>query len=70
MADKEIKILEKINRTYKVEDGKIIPLRKKCPNCGRYMAEHKDRYSCGYCGYTIFKEERNEKYLPNWGIKV
>lgn len=27
---------------------------KFCPKCGPgvFMAEHKDRYSCGKCGYT------------------
>ncbi len=40
---------------YKIEGGKLIRLFKFCPKCGRPMATHKDRYSCGYCGYTEFK---------------
>ena len=30
-----------------------------CPKCGAgvYMATHKDRVSCGKCGYTEFKKE-------------
>lgn len=30
-----------------------------CPKCGPgvFMAEHKDRTSCGKCGYTEFKKK-------------
>ncbi|MEM0147816.1 MAG: 30S ribosomal protein S27ae [Candidatus Micrarchaeaceae archaeon] len=49
MADKkEAKNEKKINE-YK--SGKA------CPKCGSRMAEHADRYSCGKCGYTEFKEK-------------
>lgn len=29
------------------------PGRRTCPKCGPgvYLAEHKDRWSCGKCGY-------------------
>ena len=42
---------------YKVEGGKLVRLRKACPKCGAgtFLAEHKDRNSCGRCGYTEFK---------------
>ncbi|MFA5332884.1 MAG: 30S ribosomal protein S27ae [Candidatus Nanoarchaeia archaeon] len=44
---------------YKVEDGKIVRTKKICVKCGQgvYMAEHKDRYHCGSCGYTLFKKK-------------
>ncbi|MBN1923805.1 MAG: 30S ribosomal protein S27ae [Nanoarchaeota archaeon] len=44
---------------YKVEDGKIVMQKKLCVKCGPgvFMAEHKNRYSCGSCGYTIFKNK-------------
>ncbi len=45
---------------YKVDkDGKITRLKRTCPRCGKgvFMAEHKDRYSCGKCGYTEFKKK-------------
>jgi len=34
-------------------------LKKSCPKCGPgvFMAEHKDRTSCGKCGYTEFKKK-------------
>jgi len=42
---------------FKIEGDKINRLRKHCPKCGEgiYLAEHKDRLSCGSCGYTEFK---------------
>jgi len=45
---------------YEVQDGKVIRKRKECPKCGPgvFMAEHKDRISCGNCGYTEFKQEK------------
>ncbi|MCD6468167.1 MAG: 30S ribosomal protein S27ae [Thermoplasmata archaeon] len=49
---------------YKVENGKLIRLRKTCPKCGEgvFLAEHKDRWTCGRCGYTEFKKnEGTEK---------
>ncbi|HVL49592.1 MAG TPA: 30S ribosomal protein S27ae [Candidatus Thermoplasmatota archaeon] len=42
---------------YKIEGGKLVRARKACPKCGPgvFLAEHKDRTSCGNCGYTEFK---------------
>jgi len=33
--------------------------RKVCPKCGQgvFMAEHKDRFSCGKCAYTEWKKQ-------------
>ncbi len=28
---------------------------RQCPKCGRRLAEHENRMSCGHCGYTEFK---------------
>ena len=45
---------------FKVEGGKIVRLRRNCPKCGDgvFLAEHKDRLSCGTCGYTEFKGKK------------
>jgi len=42
---------------FKVEGNNINRFRKHCPKCGPgiFLAEHKDRFSCGNCGYTEFK---------------
>ncbi len=44
-------------KMYVVEGG-TIKRRKFCPKCGPgvFLAEHKDRFSCGKCGYTEFKK--------------
>ena len=63
MADKkkEVKKTKRIKKSnfYKIEDKKIVKTRKECPKCGAgvFMAEHKNRYSCGKCGYTIWKKQ-------------
>jgi small subunit ribosomal protein S27Ae len=44
-----------IHKLYKIEGEKLIRLRKICPKCNCFMAEHKDRYYCGKCHYTEFK---------------
>ena len=46
------------NRLYKIENNKLIKTKKTCPRCGSgtYMADHKDRVSCGRCGYTEMKK--------------
>ncbi len=42
---------------FKVEGDKINRTRRHCPKCGPgvFIAEHKNRFSCGKCGYTEFK---------------
>ncbi len=69
MAKKNVKIKGKKKHTkavkskkwesYKVEDGKLIRSKKICVKCGAgvFMAEHKNRFSCGNCGYTLFKKK-------------
>ncbi|MDH7594225.1 MAG: 30S ribosomal protein S27ae [Methanomicrobiales archaeon] len=44
---------------YTIKDGKATSQRKSCPRCGTgvFLAEHKDRLSCGKCGYTEFKKK-------------
>jgi len=45
---------------YEIQGDKVVRKRKFCPKCGPgvFMAEHKDRWSCGKCGYTEFKRKR------------
>lgn len=46
-----------VHKHYKIENGKIERINKTCPKCGPgvYLAEHKDRRSCGKCGYSEMK---------------
>ncbi|ADI73483.1 MULTISPECIES: 30S ribosomal protein S27ae [Methanohalobium] len=43
---------------YKVDGDNIERTHQFCPRCGVgvFLAEHKDRLSCGKCGYTEFKK--------------
>ena len=52
---------------FKVEGDKINRLRRHCPKCGDgiFLAEHKDRHSCGKCGYTEFKSSIKKKLKSN-----
>ena len=56
---KKEKLMKKIEQ-YDVSDGKITRKRQFCPQetCGPgvFLAEHKDRVSCGKCGYTRMNE--------------
>jgi small subunit ribosomal protein S27Ae len=47
-----------IYKFYDVKGGKLTRLRKECPRCGRgvFLAEHRDRLTCGKCGYTSYKK--------------
>ena len=42
---------------FKIEGDKINRFRRHCPKCGPgiFLADHKDRFSCGRCGYTEYK---------------
>ena len=55
--EKKPKANVQVWKLYKVEDTTLTRLKKECPRCGRgyFLAEHKDRMSCGNCGYTTFK---------------
>ena len=52
MAKKAPKAM--VRTYYEIQEGKIVRKRRFCPRCGPgvFLAEHKDRYSCGKCGYT------------------
>lgn len=43
----------KKSTNYEVNDGTVKRKSKFCPKCGPgvFMADHKDRYACGNCGY-------------------
>ncbi len=45
-------------KKYSVKDGKTERKLVNCPRCGigYFMADHGDRYACGRCGYTQFKQ--------------
>lgn len=42
---------------YKIEGEKASRGKRSCPKCGAgiFMAEHKERFHCGKCSYTEWK---------------
>ncbi|MBW2990380.1 30S ribosomal protein S27ae [Candidatus Woesearchaeota archaeon] len=51
---KRKKPAHKVARVYEVSGDSIKRKNKTCPKCGTgtFMAAHKDRHTCGKCGYT------------------
>ena len=43
--------------------GELKRKNKSCPKCGAgvFMAQHKDRVTCGKCGYTEFSSKKPEE---------
>ena len=43
---------------YKIENNQVVRLRPTCERCGLgyFMADHGDRYTCGHCGFTRYKQ--------------
>jgi len=46
-------------KLYKASGNKVERKNKFCPKCGagNFLAAHKDRETCGKCGYTDFKKK-------------
>lgn len=51
MAEKSQEKPKKKPKAYK-------PASKFCVKCGARMADHKDRFACGKCGYTEWKPSK------------
>lgn len=45
-------------KKYKIEGNKAVASGKFCPRCGEgfFLAEHKNRLTCGKCGYSEIKK--------------
>jgi len=57
-AEKRKKKEKGVYTLYKVEKDKIVRQRPICERCGPgyFMADHGDRYACGHCGFTRYKQ--------------
>lgn len=55
---KKKKFSPKVWKFYKIEGETLQKLKKDCQRCGKgvFLAEHKDRFTCGTCGFTQFKK--------------
>ncbi|MDT8781802.1 MAG: 30S ribosomal protein S27ae [Candidatus Bathyarchaeia archaeon] len=57
--EKKQKSEKTVNSMFKVEGEKITRARPTCERCGPgyFMADHHDRYTCGHCGFTRYKQK-------------
>jgi len=57
-AEKKEKKSSKCTK-YETKGDRLERKSNFCPKCGAgiFMAEHKDRYCCGKCGFTQWKQE-------------
>ncbi len=48
-----------VHAMYKVEGDKVARARPTCERCGPgyFMADHHDRFTCGHCGFTRYKQK-------------
>jgi len=59
---KKAKLADSVSKKYEIKDGKLNRKRPFCNRCGRgyFMADHGNRFTCGNCGFTIFKSKTEE----------
>lgn len=45
---------------YKMDENGLTRLRPFCERCGPgyFMADHGNRYTCGHCGFTRYKQNQ------------
>jgi small subunit ribosomal protein S27Ae len=48
----------KVSLYYQIEEEGLKRLRPYCERCGPgyFMADHGNRYTCGHCGLTRYKQ--------------
>ena len=48
-----------ISSYYQIEENGLTRLRPSCERCGQgyFMADHGDRFTCGHCGLTRYKQQ-------------
>ena len=48
-----------MTKLYEIEGNKLVRTHRTCSKCGPgyFLADHYDRWSCGKCGYTMFKRK-------------
>ncbi len=48
-----------VRAMYKGEGEKVSRTRPTCERCGPgyFMGDHHDRYTCGHCGFTRYKQK-------------
>ena len=56
---KKHRVEKGVHAMYKLEGDKVTRARPTCERCGPgfFMADHHDRYTCGHCGFTRYKQK-------------
>ncbi len=59
-VEKKKKKEKKVFGYYKIEEKGLTRLRPFCERCGPgyFMANHGNRYTCGHCGFTRYKQNQ------------
>jgi len=59
MAEAKKEKKQNKSKQYEISGDSVKRKAKFCPKCGPgvFMAEHKDRSTCGRCGYTEMKKK-------------
>ena len=59
MPEKKPKKGKGISSYYQSEGNELKRLRPSCERCGSgyFMADHGDRFTCGHCGLTRYKQQ-------------
>jgi len=57
--EKKHRVEKGVHAMYKIEGDKVTRARPTCERCGPgfFMADHHDRYTCGHCGFTRYKQK-------------
>jgi len=59
-VEKKKKKEKSIFSYYKIDKESLTRLRPFCERCGPgyFMADHGNRYTCGHCGFTRYKQNQ------------
>ena len=57
--EKKHRVEKGVHAMYKIEGDKVTRARPTCERCGTgyFMAEHHDRFTCGHCGFTRYRQK-------------
>ena len=60
MAEKKKQKDSQVYKFFKIQSDKVERIKRDCPRCGKgvFMAAHKDRYTCGKCGFTEYIQKK------------
>jgi small subunit ribosomal protein S27Ae len=62
MADKTKDKDSQVSKFFKLQNNAVERIKRDCPRCGKgtFMAAHKDRHTCGKCGFTEFIQKKTK----------